>query len=771
MNGARRLFGLTLGRRLPVVEGELTVEGTDGPVTIGRDRWSVPHIEATTTHDVWFGLGFCQGQDRAFQLETLVRAVRGTVAELIGPDGLAIDRLSRRIGFRRCAEQTMGVLDADMAASAAGFAAGVNAGRAQGLTRKPHELTLLRGDLTPWEAADAVGMAKFMAFLLGSNWDAELARLKILELDGPEALLALDAAYADWLPVTAPPGVAAGPAVDALADDLARFLEMTAGGGGSNNWAVAPSRTVTGRPIVANDPHLSPVMPPHFYLAHVRGPEFEAAGATLAGSFGIFAGHNASAGWGVTVGFVDDTDLVVEEVGPDGASVRRPDGFVPCEVRREEIQVRGADTVVEEVLITPAGPIVGPAFEGGFGAIAMRATWLDVRPMHGLLDLVKLRTAHDFHTRLGDWPSANQNVVFATIDGNIGWQLVGEPPRRRSGHGVVPTAGADPDAGWDGIVPFAEMPRALDPDTGWIATANAKPVADGDGPFISADFSDGYRVARIGEILGSRHDWDAPDMAGVQLDVTSIPWREVRDRVLAVSVADPDAATARRALAEWDGDIGTGSTGAAAFELFFAELTRRVVAAKAPNSVEWALGKGFLPLAPHNLFVFTRVSQVSALVREQPADWFDRPWEAEIADVLAAVGRRLAERDGEAPPVWGTLRPLRFVHPASRPPLDKVFDLGPLPGFGDANTVAAAAVPPDDPTGNPLYVPALRMTLDVGAWDRCRWALAGGQSGNPCSPHYDDQLSGWQAARGIPIAWTPEEVAAAVRSTLTLRPR
>ena len=772
MSASRRAVGVLMGRRLPPVDGSVTARGLGAELVIRRDRWGVPHITARSEADAWFGLGFVQGQDRAFQLEGLVRVVRGTLAELVGADGLAVDRLSRRIGFRRAAERQVPVLGPDVRRAVEAFAAGVNAGVGS-LRRRPHELALLRARSTRWDGADVLGFAKLMAFLLPANWDSELARLEVLRADGPDALRALHGSYDRDLPVSAPPGAAAGPALDRLAGDLARFAALTGSGGGSNNWAVAPGRTRSGRPLLANDPHLSPTVPPHFYLADLRCPQWHAAGASLAGACGIFCGHNDDAAWGVTAGLVDNTDLCLEELGPDGRSVRRGEEFVPCEVRTETIKVRRGADVVETVLITPEGPVVGPALEGEPGAVSMRATWLEPRPLRGLLELIRLRTPQDFCTRLADWPSTSQNVVFATAGGHIGWQLAGEPPDRNAGHGVLPMPAADPGVRWDDVVAFADMPRALDPDCGWIATANNQPVPDGDGPFLSVDFADGYRVARIGEALAGRDDWDVAGLADLQRDVESLPWRAMRETVLAAPAGTGDARAAAELLRDWDGRVSADSAAATVFELLVAELLGRITRAKAPRSAERVLGRGYTPLVAANMLPARHVSHLVRLLREQPAGWFDQPWPTVLAQALDTVGQRLRTTRGPHPArwAWGQFRPYRIPHPAGRGRLlGAVFNLGPLPGNGDGNTIFQAAVDLNDPAANTYFTPGLRMVIDVGHWQNARWALPGGQSGNPASAHYDDQLPAFVSGEGIAIAWTEPEIRDATVHTLTVTP-
>lgn len=771
-NLPRFLLRQLLGRRLPTATGTLTIPGLGGEVTIRRDGWGVPHIGAANDHDAWFGLGFCHGQDRPFQLEILLRVVRGTLAELVGANGLGADRLVRRVGFRRAAAAQLAVVDPEVRQMLEAYAAGVNAGHSLGLRRRPQEFVLLRARPTPWTALDVVAGMKFQGFVLASNWDVELARLKILTADGPEALAALDPAYPDWQPVTAPPAQSAGRAVDRLAEDLAAFAVVVGAGGGSNNWALDGSRTASGRPLVANDPHLPPMLPPHWYLAHLRTPAWEAAGASFVGGPGIPAGHNGFAAWGITAGLTDNTDLFLEEIGLDGASVRQGDGFVPCQLLREEIAVRGAAPVVEDVLITPRGPVIGPALEGEFEAISLRAVWLDALPVQGLLRIHLARSFAQARRFLAEWPTLPLNLVWADEAGAVAWQLFGQAPRRKKGWGTVPMPGWDPEAGWEeSPVAFEDLPHHEAPACGYVATANNRPVCEGEGPFLGVDWLDGYRVGTIVEALEKRTDWDIASCLTLQRSELALGWRDLRAAVLAVPSVDADAETALRLLREWDGRVAADSPAAAVYELFVAGLAERVARAKAPRSFEWALGRGFGLLLPHGFLSVRRVGHLARLVREQPAGWFARPWPEELAYVLADAVRRLRRDHGNDPLAWawGRVRPLTLRHVLERRrPLDRVFNLGPFPWGGDANTLSQASVLPLDPFGNPGFIASMRMVVDVGHWSASRWVLPGGQSGNPFSPHYADQLPLWQTGEGVPIPWTEDEVREATRQTLRL---
>jgi len=236
--------------------------------------------------------------------------------------------------------------------------------------------------------------------------------------------------------------------VDRLAQDLKAWGETVGVAGGSNNWVIGASRTAAGRPIIAGDPHLPPHLPPAWYLAHIRTPDWSVAGGTFMGTPGFAIGHNAFAAWAPTAGLVDNTDLYIEEVGPDGRSVREDGAFVACQVRREIIRVRWRGDVEEDVLVTPRGPVIGPALDHDLGAISIRGTWLDPRPIKGLMEVHRARSFEEFRRAFHEWPLMSLNMLYADESGTLGWQLVGETPRRLTGWDTMPRAGSDPDAGW-----------------------------------------------------------------------------------------------------------------------------------------------------------------------------------------------------------------------------------------------------------------------------------------------------------------------------------
>ncbi len=771
-----------LGQRLPRHQGEVHTVGLAEPVTIRRDRHGVPYIEARSEADGWFALGFCHAQDRAGQLEILVRAVRGTLAELIGDDGVPIDRLSRRIGFRRAGLEQLAVMRPSIRAQIAAYTRGVNAGLAEGPT--PHELAMLAAEPTPWSSGDVQGYTALLCFALASNWDAELMRLKVLCDDGPEALAAIDTPYPAHLPPSAQPLLTTG-GMDRLARELQRFTHLVGHGGGSNAWAVAPRKTKSGRPILANDPHLVSQAPPLNYLAQIRAPGLEVAGASWVGIPAFSPGHNGFAAWGATAAHADNTDWFLEQL--DGDRLRDGDGWVRCRVREETIRVRGRASIIERVLEGPRGPIIAHDAPGGDGAVheaprharanalSLSASWLMRRPYTGLYRAHEARSFAAFRGLFEQGSTSTVSAVYADADGHIGWHIAVEVPERKAGYGHLPMPGWQRGVGWGDIIPFADMPHSVDPPEGFVCTANNAPTVDGEGPFLGVDWLDGYRQRRIADQLGARDDWDVEATAALQRDTLSLAWLEMRDAVLRAAAGsdDVDVQSAHGLLSAWDGRLDSSSVAASVYARFTTTLIDRLIRLKAPRAADWALGKVFTSLLPHNTIGTRRIGHLSRLVREQPQG-FVADWGAAIREALAAAVSTLRSDHGPDPSRWrwGEVRPLVLVHAVSeQKPLDRVFDIGPFPGEGDNTTVSQGGIDFSAPPRRQAWLPALRAIIDVGDWDACRFAMLGGQSGNPLSPHYEDQAPSWQHGDGLALVWTEARIAAVTASTLRLLPR
>jgi len=774
----RLLLRLALGRRLPITTGELRVRGPRAPVAIRRDQYGVPHVDAESDADAFFGIGFCQGQDRAAQLEFLWRVARGRLAEWVGQAGLGADRMSRRIGFRRAAEKQLAALSELTLAALSAYAAGLSAGNTTGLSKKPHEFALLGGEPSAWDAADALAILKLQSLLLPSNWDVEIARLRILLSDGAEALLALDPvgsgrtrSISDGVEHHPLPHGRGSPILDQLSADLAALQAYLPRGGGSNNWVISGSRTQSGKPLLASDPHLAPSSPPPWYLMHVRTPEWEAAGAQFVGAPGFGIAHNGFCAWGVTAGLTDNTDLFVETLSADGRSAQQADGsFTVCEVVREVIRVKGQPNVVEEVVLTPRGPVISQLFPGIPVALSMRTIWLDPLPVTGFLSLQRARSFDEFRRAFAEWPFFPLNMLYADTSGTTGYQLVGQLPHRNGEPALVPRLAGRAAADWNERLPFEKMPFLENPGPGYFATAN-NPISGR--PELGADYCDTYRFRAISDALALGDQWSVEQCLALQLDVRAIPWEEIRDIVLALASADADTRDGIDLLRAWDGRADAESPAAGIFELFLAEMCVRVAKAKAPREWRTALGEYGLGGSGHNLFTDRRVAHLVGLIRDQPAGWFSS-WPAELESALRGVVQKLRREVGPGPAywAWGHIRQLRLEHPlfGKHRWLGTAFNLGPFPCGGDCNTISQAGVRPAQPAEYTHNMCNLRTVFDLANLGQSRFVLCGGQSGNPCSSHFADQLPLWREGETIAIAWEQGEVIRAAKETLRLLP-
>jgi penicillin G amidase len=751
-----------LGRRLTKQEGTARVVGVHRPVTITRDAHGVPFIEASHEDDAWFALGYCHAQDRAMQLEILVRAVRGTLSELLGKDGLAMDRLARRIGFRRAARAQFVASEVEVRTQTESYVRGINAGRLTGRLRRPHELALLGSDPTAWEAEDVFAYLSFLCFALASNWDQELLRLAILLEDGPRALQALDTKTPPIAHAISPVGEAVGERIAQLRDELSLLAGF--GGGGSNAWVIGKERTKDGMPILANDPHLPAQLPNPLYLVRVGAPGFRAVGASFVGTPAIASGHNGHAAWGVTAAHADNTDLFIEEIRL-GEFARESDGESKVDVFEEKIVVRGQkEPVTERVLVTRRGPVIAAQEDGQtdkalargivsrrLTAISMSATWLRPRPQRGLFRVHHVRSFASFRRLFEHAALSSVSMVYADVTGKIGWTLGVEMPIRKRGSGLIPLPAWAEGAGWEAEpAPFEGLPYDEDPALGYFAAANNQPLPSGASRVdLGCDFLDGYRQTAISEALSKRSDWDLASVAALQRDTRSIPWEAIRSRVLSVEPSSANAKRARMILSDWDGRVAADSIGASIYEAFFASVVNHIVYANAPRTAAFVLGKGptaFIPYAS----VLTRRAEhfVRELHRMADADAvIERAFEDAIELLTKARG------DDEASWKWGNARPLILKHPfGQKPPFDRIFDVGPLKGEGDANTISQGQVDLTNVLNAQISVPASRALIHIGRWEESRFSLCGGQSGNPLSPHYDDLIRSWEQD-GIAIPW------------------
>jgi penicillin amidase len=716
--------------------------------------------------------------------------------------------------MRRVAEQETALLSARSRSLLEAYAAGVNARIAQG--RLPIEFSLLRYRPEPWTVADTIAWGKYMAWALSVNWEAELLRANLIAHLGPERAAELERADADQAPTIMPPGILSqGWSLGQLALDRAEAARSFAGPGaqaglGSNSWVVDGSRTPSGAPLLANDMHLLLNMPAIWYENHLVGGDLNLTGVTFPGIPGIVAGHNGHVAWGFTNGFPDVQDLYVErlrtvdgETAPPRIQALFEGKWEDIQVIHEEIRVKGGQTVVEEVLVTRHGPVINAlapdlaaaCAEGGTRdqPLALRWTALEPDPSthEALIDMNRARNCREFRQALRLWLGPVQNVTYADTEGNIGYSLAGRVPIRARGDGRVPVPGWTGEYEWTGYIPVDELPHQYNPERGYIVTANNRPVDD-DYPYdLGSEFAAGDRALRITELLESRPTVDIEYVRQMHFDQVSPTARVVSRALGQLVVNDPDLAPVVRRMGDWDGTLSADSPAAAIHQIFVRRMLALMLQDKlgsrdseqgppqtSPLSLRYR-GQGPTPLlADRSAFGDKSWAWLQQLLNQPQSPWFDLGAGEGRDEVMRQALRETIDfLKAEMGPniddwAWGKLHTLTYAHPLGAvKPLDRLFNRGPYPLGGDGTTVWATGASRHDLNSNGIIGPPFRFIADLDDLRQSQGLLAPGQSGQPGSSHYDDQVNAWFQGDYHPMLYTREDVEREAVARLTLLPR
>ncbi|MEA2141667.1 MAG: penicillin amidase, partial [Solirubrobacteraceae bacterium] len=562
-------------RPLPQTRGDIRVSGLESEVRIGRDALGVPRIVAESRADLAFGQGFCLGQDRLWQLEAFRRASSGRVAEFAGPDGLKVDRLMRTLGLRRSAEleaQALAPADRELLEA---YAAGVNAAVAAARAL-PLELQLLRIDPEPWTPADSLAIGKLIALGFSTNMEAELLRADLIARVGPEKAARLEPRYPRGLPIVTDPGTPwSGDGIDLI--EQLRSVRDAIGLGpapaGSNNWVVSGERSTTGKPLLAGDPHITSSIPCVWYAVELQAPGLELCGGCMPGFPGVFIGQSRNVAWTFTNVMADVQDVFVERIreGSNGAapSYEFEGEWRPLEIVREEIRVKGArEPEVLEVRITHHGPIVNEALGAAPGSEPLALAWTALRePFFTAMALDAGHAANGAEAVAGfaNFHVPCMNMLWADSSGNIGYKLIGKLPLRRADSPDLPKPGWTGEHEWDGYVSYDELPEITNPPGGALVTANNR-VAPADYPHhITSEYLDGWRAARIEQLLGERERHSLDDFRRMQLDVFSIPGEQTAHRLARLHPPHQREVRAIERLRSWDHRLEVDSVAGAIY--------------------------------------------------------------------------------------------------------------------------------------------------------------------------------------------------------------
>lgn len=715
-----RFWGLLGPRR----RGRWFLDGLGENVEVLTDAAGVPHVFADSLQDAYFVQGYLHARERAFQMDLQRRVGQGRLAELFGAEALPADRFLRKLGLWQRAIRLWPEIDRSVQLLLMTYARGVNVG----LQRlRPLECHLLGSRIEPWTALHSLMWTQVMAFDMGSNWESEWVRWELTRHLGSEGARRHHLQQPEGLPTVS--GRAQGAVMGELWADYqaARAVldQWMSWGGGSNAWAVAPSRSASGKALLASDPHVLAKVPSTWYEVHLETPQLQLYGVSMPGLPGIVLGQNQHFAWGITNSYVDTQDLVLERV--ENSQVLRPEGFVPLLPREERIRVRGQKKPqIETVLETDSGPILFHDQEGT--AVSMRWTGFagadtTLRAWYKLLECENVAQAQQ---ALHEWCNPVLNFVLADTAGNIGYQLAGKAPIRHESYGILPQAGWEKQGSWIGWVPAAELPSSYNPECGYVVSANHAPVPLDQTPFLGIDFCDGFRAQRITELL-QRHDLTLDDLARMQRDTLSLAARQGVELLRRdYRPTWPGSQLAQELLA-WDGDLRADSRPAALYQLLFLELARLVYLPEMGEKLflQWCGA----PVSSLGVLGGQAGRYVSFLLSDWEAgqlkDWPDlvrQAWIRALEEATLAMGQDMRFWR------WGRLHTFQPSHPlAAVPALAPVLNAPARELGGDVTTVLQSAVAPQDPYAVKGWVPSYRLLVELGGSSRS--VLPTGQAG------------------------------------------
>jgi penicillin amidase len=792
---------------LPQLDGSAKVAGLSSRVTVSRDGHGVPTIDAVTLEDLFFAQGYVTAQDRLWQMDVLRRFAAGEISEILGAHYLKHDREQRILGLRVAARKAIEVSSVQTRAHFEAYARGVNAYIESHRDRLPIEFHILGYSPRPWAQEDSALIAAQMVKDLNHYPYADaLDREKILAKLGPEltADLYVNSSWHDRPPTVARPsleqntdsneeenrrsplgssvaGKSAGPVLRDLADaGLLALMEAASDADsrmvvGSNNWVVSGAHTVSGKPLLSNDMHLGHQMPNLWYQAHLRcvnsgsansgSGSFDVAGVTLPGIPYVIVGHNQRIAWGFTNIGPTVEDVYIETFNAAGQYLT-PEGWKPAEHRREAIHVKGKPDVVMDVTLTRHGPIVTNLIAGETRKLALR--WTLYEGTHNPFFEVDLaQNWEQFRRAFSALDAPGQNVAFADVDGNIGYQATGRIPIRALGDGSLPENGSDNAHEWTGYIPYDKLPSAYNPPSGIIATANGRITPDRYPFSISTGWEAPWRTARIYRVLESGKKFSAADMLALQTDIYSDGERFFAERfVYAVDHAKNASARTKQAaelMRGWDGRM-TADSSAPMIEYWTrVELTRLLLEPKlgsAPRDPEQAQ-------ATLNWKTYSWGMQsvwLENILQHQTKRWLPESYDS--YDSLLAAAVEAVVNGSEAPTDlgswhWGAFHPIEIQHPilGRVPFLQRWTGPGVQPQSGSGYTIKAVSR---------NHGPSERLTVDLSELDQSTLNLVTGEAGNFLSPYYMDQWKTWYEGYTFKLPYSSAAVAAAQQHLLVM---
>ncbi|WGG47972.1 penicillin acylase family protein [Rossellomorea sp. DA94] len=731
-----------IDRSLPVTTGTLTLKGLSKEVTIIRDKDGVPHIQAQNEKDLYMAQGYVQAQDRLFQMDLSRRQASGRLSEVVGEKAVDRDKFFRTFGLRRAAEVSFTAYPDEAKQLLEWYAEGVNAymEEAQDGGRLPIEFTLLGYKPEKWTPIDSLTIGKYMAFDLGGHWQGQAFRYWALDNLSKEKAYDLFPTY----PKDAPTILSdiGEPQIDFKQSFAAAVIPPEFNG--SNNWVVSGDKTKSGKPLLADDPHLSLGTPSIWYQMQLESPEVNVSGVIFAGIPGIILGHNEQIAWGVTNTGPDVQDLYIEKRSEEDPNLFLYDGkWEKATIVQEPIKVKDGGTIPYKVTITRHGPVISEFAHQDEAKEVMSMRWTALDPsleLSAIININKAKNWDEFEEALEDFHVPTQNFVFASKDGTIAYKANGKIPIRKKGDGLLPVPGWDPDYDWQGFIPFDELPKVINPESGYVATANNKVVTD-DYPYhISHHWAQPYRYMRISEYLEGKSDLTISDMKALQMDQLNLHAREfvpilIKD-MESVSL-NGDQRKAIEMLKSWN-------------YLDDKDLAAPLIFHQWMNEISTGLFEKDVPDDMMKLFE-GRQSVVDELIRKahkgEESEWFadQEGYETFLAKSLGGALSELEEAYGSSMEEWewGMYHRVYFEHPlSSASPILKRFlnEKDPVPVGGSRVTVEAASY---NDEGIVNHGASWRFAIDTSDMENGYHIVGPGQAGHYKSEWYQDQIDAW----------------------------
>ncbi|WP_175989110.1 penicillin acylase family protein [Bacillus sp. Marseille-Q1617] len=729
-------------RSLPLTSGTIALNGLSQDVEVIRDEQGVPHISAETEKDLFIAQGYVQAQDRLFQMDLSRRQASGQLSEIIGKKTVERDKFFRTLGLKRAAEVSYTAYPDEAKQILEWYAEGVNAymKEAEEEGRLPVEFTLLGYKPKKWTPIDSLTIGKYMAFDLGGHWHGQAFRYWALKNLSEDKAFDLFPSY--------PEGA---PEILSSIKELSIDIEDSFAGAvippefnGSNNWVVSGEKTASGKPLLADDPHLSLGTPSIWYQMHLKAPEMNVSGVIFAGIPGIILGHNEKIAWGVTNTGPDVQDLYIEKKHEqDSTLFLYDDRWEEATVIQEPITVKGEEVIPYEVVITRHGPVISDFAHQTDKEHALSLRWTALDPgleLQAIININKANNWEEFEKALEDFHTPTQNFVFAAKDGTIAYKANGKIPIRNKGDGLIPAPGWDPDYEWKGFVPFDELPSIVNPEKGFIATANNKVIDDSYPYHISHHWAQPYRYMRIAQYLEQKEDLTIQDMKNLQMDQINLHAAEFVP-ILLRDIKDKDLTSGQsqavKVLEEWDYKDDKSEAAPLLFHTWM-------------NTLSMDMFEKEIPKEMMDLFE-GRQSIVDEMLRKahegEVSSWFEPfgGYQSYLQKSLDAAISEIGERYGSSMEQWkwGDYHKVYFEHPMSSasPLLERFFNSkDPVPVGGSRVTVQAASYNQD---GVVNHGASWRFVVDTANLTEGYHIVGPGLAGHFKSEWYDNQIDAW----------------------------